>query len=253
MDSTEKQLQVAVITDAHLPVESGHPDMAQFLIMLEAVSAVSTHVILLGDLFRVWAVVPPFDHENGRLLLEAVQRIGRDRFSFVEGNWDFYVDRAFPDSFARISRHGLELRLDNHTFRFVHGHLHTGWKDRLWMGLLKSGIAYRLFKTGWFRGLLFRLNRSFQTGMYSEILDDHRLAELCTTLEAHFPSADRIICGHAHRMFSGGKVTILPDYHSTGLVWGYDDRDRYFRYAGDRMAEVPSNHRDDAVETLVLD
>ncbi len=253
MHSTEKQLQIAVITDAHLPVESGHPDVTQFLNVLETVAAISTHVILLGDLFRVWAVVPPFDHENGSLVLETVERIGRERFSLVEGNWDFYVDRVYPDRFAAISQEGLDIQVNGGSFRFVHGHLHTGWKDRLWMALLKSGLAYRIFKTGWFSGFLQRLNRRFQTGMYSEVLDEGRLVDLCTALTAAYPSADRVICGHAHRMFSRGNVTILPDYHSTGLVWGYDDRDRYFRYTGGRMVEVLSDQPDDQVETLLLD
>ena len=252
MPSTDFRLDLAVFSDCHLPIQNGHPDVDRFFQVLRGASDVSNHVVLLGDVFQVWAGIPPFDHGNGHRLLDLLEELGTDRFSLVEGNWDFYIQRVFGDRFARVTPVGFQMELGGRIIRFAHGHLHTGWKDRLWMGCLKSAMAYHLFKTGWFNGFLSSLNRRFQAGMYSEVLTQGRLENMCQRLEQQYGDADRIICGHAHRLFQHGRVTVLPDYHSTGLFWGFDGEDHYFQLLQDGIAPVGQEVLSDEPELLEL-
>ncbi len=233
--------RVAVFADCHLPVESGHPAFEGFLRDFELVAAQSERVVFLGDVFRVWAAVPGFDHENGRRLLDRIRSVSEGcRVLMVEGNWDFFIRRGFSDFFDEVSEDALALTFGGERLVFVHGHLDHLFSDRLFIRCLKSGVCYHLFRRKWFAaGPGRKLNRVFQDGELSKAVSQGELLAVAKRLERRFPRADRIVAGHFHRSFSAGKVVFVPDYFSTGMFLGFSDDDSFiYRVENNQVVPV---------------
>jgi len=222
MPSTDTRLQLAVLADCHLPIDTDHPDFDAFLQQLEHLHRQADTVVLLGDIFQVWAPGTVFDHTNGRRLLDAI-RSAPGRTILLEGNWDFFLEHRLARS-VEAHETDTSLTIRHKRIALAHGHLHTGWKDRLWMGLLKSAPARWLFSTRAVGTTLARkLNRMFARGAFSKSLPDGALRAMGERLSRHFPDADWIVCGHVHRPVRMGRVMALPDWYETGAFLGWPD------------------------------
>ncbi len=219
MPSTETVVSVGVITDSHVSVDPGHPEFVTFLDTVTRLLDYVEHLVLLGDVFQVWAAAPPFDHTNGRALLKLIDERGPGRVSLVEGNWDFYLKQTYGDHFARCSERAIQLDVNGCQTTFVHGHQFTGIRDGLLVRILKWAPVHYLFRHGWLKGAAGRLNRSFQDGAYSVKLRLDELPAIGGRMLKSFSRSDRIFCGHFHRAFTCDRICGLPDYYSTGTFW----------------------------------
>lgn len=241
MPSSEPLFRVVIFADCHLPVEPAHPDFEAFLSTFSHLSEQTETIVLLGDVFRIWAAVPVFDHENGRRLLEAIRSVSQNcRTVMVEGNWDFYIRKAFADYFYEISEDAVGLESAGERLVFVHGHMDHLFSDRLLMWVLKSRLARLFFKTKLFSGLACKLNRKFQEGEFSKAVTPDELMRVADRLTKRFPDADRIVIGHFHADWQHGKVTVVPDYHSTQAFLGLSDKAALYRFDHERIVPVNS-------------
>ncbi len=240
MPSTDPSFRVAIFADCHLSVEPGHPDFERFLHTFTEVAKQTETIVLLGDVFQVWAAVPVFDHENGYRLLSLVKSLsGNCRTIMVEGNWDFYIEKTYSSYFDAISEDAVAIESSGERLIFVHGHMDHLFSDRLLMGILKSRIARFLFKAKMFSGLARKLNRKFQEGELSKQVRQDELLAVANRLAGRFPDSDRIFVGHFHTAWQYGNVTIIPDYHSTGAFLGLSDNPALYRFDHDQI--VPAS------------
>ncbi len=242
MPSIEPEFRVAIFADCHLPLESGHSDFETFLHTFEQVAKQAETIVLLGDVFQVWAAVPVFDHENGRKLLELIESLsGSCRTIMVEGNWDFYIRKSF---FAYFDAVEIDSRGEH--LVFVHGHMDHLFSDRLLMWVLKSRLTCALFKTKLFSSLARKLNRKFKEGEFSKQVQPNELLKVADRLIKRFPGSDRIFAGHFHTFFQHGAVTVLPDYHSTKTFLALSDKPALYRFDRGKfqpieIPEIPSS------------
>ncbi len=219
MQSTEQIFSIAVLSDCHVSIEPGDPSFHAFLETISNLLDRVEHVVLLGDIFQVWSAAPPFDHANGRALLRLIDEHGAGRVSLVEGNWDFYLTRAFGGHFARCSEREIQMELKGGRTVFVHGHQFTGFRDGLLVRILKWAPVRWLFCRGWLKGAAGWLNGSFQEGAFSVKMTPTAMPAICNRLLKAYEGADRVFCGHFHRAFTCGRIQGLPDYYSTGTFW----------------------------------
>jgi len=240
--STDPKFRVVIFADCHLPVTSGHPDFTSFLHTLKEVAKQTKTIVLLGDVFRVWAAIPVFDHENGHALLEAVKSLSEKcRTIMVEGNWDFYIERAYFDCFDEISEDAIEIESGGEHCVFVHGHMDHLFSDRLLMRLLKSSLARALFQWKRFSGLARKLIRIFQEGELSKQVRQDELIKVAGRLGKRFPGSDRIFVGHFHQFWQHGRVIGIPDYHGTHSFLGLSEKPALYRFNDDRISLVNSD------------
>lgn len=219
MPSIEPVSSVAILSDCHVSIESGSPDFIRLCNTMSMLLDHVEHVVLLGDVFQVWTAVPPFDHDNGRALLNLIDRKGPGRVSLVEGNWDFYLASRYAHHFAHCSERSIVLDVQGRKTAFVHGHQFTGFQDGLLVRILKWPPVRWMFRHGWLNGAAKRLNRSFQDGAYSVKMAPEMLSAVCKHLTRAFSRADRIFCGHFHTAVQCDRIRILPDHHRTGAFW----------------------------------
>ena len=242
MPSNEFPLSLAVIADCHLPIETDHPVFRRFLDELATIHGAADIVVLLGDVFQVWAPGTVFDHENGKTLVARIQDLPR-RTVLVEGNWDFFLEKRLS---GVVEAHETVLHLtlaDTLQVALTHGHMDTGWKDRVWMHLLKSAPSRRWFSTRTVGAWLGRkLNDTFMTGEFSKSLSDDALIRMFRRLARRFPSTHRIICGHVHRAVRWDPVVSAPDYYSTHAFLGLDRNGTpgLYRIQDDAVTQTPS-------------
>ncbi len=242
MQSTEAISSIAVLSDGHVSPIPGDPSFHQFLETVSILLDQVEHLVLLGDVFQVWAAAPPFDHANGRALLKLIDERGPGRVSLVEGNWDFYLKQRYGDHFARCSEHAIQLSVGGSQTVFVHGHQFTGFRDGLLVRMLKWAPVRYLFRRGWLKGAAGRLNRSFQEGAYSVKLRPDELPVICGRILKSYPRSDRVFCGHFHQAFTCGRICGLPDYHSTGTFWLSTPSEGLYRMEGGKP--VPADDID---------
>ncbi len=217
MPSIDPRFRIAIFADCHLPVEPDHPDFVTFLQNLKQAANRAETVVLLGDIFQVWAAIPVFDHKNGQELLKTIKSLSEKcKTVMVEGNWDFYIRKTYAAYFDEISEDAVEINLHGKRIVFVHGHMDHLFSDRLLMRILKSRPAHTLFKTKLFSGLARKLNRKFKEGEFSKPVQPEELLTVARRLIRRFPGSDHIFSGHFHTAFQHGNVTIIPDYRSTG-------------------------------------
>ncbi|NOY21956.1 MAG: hypothetical protein GXO70_00385 [Acidobacteria bacterium] len=242
MPSTESLFRVVIFADCHLPVTLGHPEFEAFLHTFEQVAKQTETIVLLGDVFRVWAAVPVFDHENGYVLLETIRSVSDNcRVIMVEGNWDFYIKKAYFDAFDRVSEDAVVIESEGERLVFVHGHMDHLFSDRLLMRLLKSRLVCTLFRWKRFFGLARKLNRKFQEGGLSKTVQPDELIKVADRLTKRFPGSDRIFVGHFHQSWQKGIVTGIPDYHSTRSFLGLSNEPALYRIDSGRVVPVYSD------------
>jgi len=233
---TDSRFRVAIFADCHLPVKPGHSDFETFLKIFKTVAQQTETIVLMGDIFQIWAAVPVFNHENGHRLLNTVESLsGKCRTLMVEGNWDFYIKKAYSHYFDEISEDAIEIESGGEHLVFVHGHMDYLFSDRLLMGLLKSTIARTIFRWKRLSGLAQKLNRKFQEGEFSKQVQPDELIRVAERLTKRFPDSDRIFVGHFHQSWQQGLVTGIPDYHSTGAFLGLTDQPRLYCFDHDRI------------------
>jgi len=238
--SIEPRFRIVIFADCHLPVETNHPDFTAFLQNFKQAAKETEVLVLLGDVFRVWAAIPAFDHENGQTLLKTVSSLsGKCRVIMVEGNWDFYIRKTYAEYFDEISEDAVEIKSHGERIVFVHGHMDHLFSDRMLMRILKSRPAYAMFKTKLFSGLARGLNRKFKEGEFSKTVQPEELPAVTRKLSRRFPNSDRIFSGHFHTSFQNGIVTIIPDYRSTGTFLCVSDSISLCRFHNGQI--VPDN------------
>lgn len=239
MPSTDPAFRVAIFADCHLPVEPGHPDFERFRHTFMEVARQTETIVLLGDVFQVWAAVPVFDHENGRALLETVKALsGSCQTIMVEGNWDFYIEKTYSETFDKVSEDAVSIESNGERIVFVHGHMDNLFWDRLLMKMLKSRLARALFQSKTFSVLARKLNKKFQEGALSKQIRPDELLTVAQRLIKRFLGSDRIFVGHFHTFWQHGNVTVIPDYHSTHSFLGLSDKPALYRFEHDRISPV---------------
>ncbi len=242
MPSTEPAFRVVIFADCHLPVESGHPDFEVFLHTFKQVAKQTEIIVLLGDVFQVWAAVPVFDHENGHVLLKAIQSVPDNcQVIMVEGNWDFYIKDHYSEYFDEISEDAISLESREEQLVFVHGHMDHLFLDRLLTKILKSKPARWFFRRKQFSGLARKLNRKFQEGELSKQVRPGELLAVARRLARHFPNSDHIFIGHFHTSWHHGNVTVVPDYHSTRSFLCLSDKPAIYRFENNEISPVNSD------------
>jgi len=201
-----------VLSDLHLPIDEKSSDFSYFLHKLEQFSKVTEKIIFLGDVFTIWSGIFPFNHENGQKLIEKVEQLSEIcEFYFVEGNYDFYICNNWGKVFNQCSEKYLKLNVNGIEFFFTHGHLHTSFKDRVFMSILKSNCFRLLLEYKLIRPMVLKMQKQFEKGSLSKKFENKDLTKFTENLMRRFRGKN-IICGHFHTYFKNQNVTIIPDY-----------------------------------------
>lgn len=120
-----------LIADCHASPLRGNE--AEFLALLEAISATPQDVVFLGDILDLWIALPTYEQDLHRRFLDWCRSESRRRrVGFVEGNHEFFVARRHADAFSFCSP---AEHVDDQGRLYVHGDTVNG-----------ADKAYRLFR-----------------------------------------------------------------------------------------------------------
>ncbi|RMH23356.1 MAG: UDP-2,3-diacylglucosamine diphosphatase [Acidobacteria bacterium] len=221
-------MSVAVIADSHLGGPGG--PAGPLIEQLDALPDQGCErLILLGDVFHVWVGFRPFETDEIRALLPALERLRRRgvTIDYVEGNRDFFLQHGpYARYFDRLARevavtaggrrylavHGDGLNDRDYPYRFWRW-LSKSWPTRLMVRSLPATLSRRLMFASEQR--LGRTNFKHKTAIPEEVIrryGERRLAE----------GFDVLLLGHFHAprtlQVAGGEIRLLDAWFNSRRV-----------------------------------
>gem|GEM_PF-746496 len=217
----QKNFDFIVFTDTHLPVAKNDRVFEEFLETINISEKLTRRIIFLGDVFEVWSGVSKYNHERGKKLLQHIKDLKKDKEVYlVEGNWDFFLCRHFPNHFTKCTSRELKFNINGKTLVFTHGHRYNDWQTKALHFILTNPISYLAWKTELLKPIEEKVAKIFLNKETNPLPDNFNPEMIAKRLKNKFKDADSIFVGHFHREHFTTKVFFLRDYASSGVFYG---------------------------------
>ncbi len=233
-----------VIADAHLGTKK--KDTERLADFIRSLDPKHQEIVILGDLFHVWAGPSKYHTGAVRLLLNELRRFSRlgGKTHFVVGNRDIFFLKGNTSTtvdlpFDTIAGNFLHLRMGKKKVSFIHGDTVNSrdWKYLCWRKI----VRHPLFKA------LFELIPPLYAQKIMLVLE-RKLKRTNSEFRIFFPKqewerflarwgddfrSDLLIVGHFHPekpIFSQSKSTtgiVLPDWHTEPRYLKIDQNGTY--------------------------
>lgn len=229
-----------IIADAHISTRN---DLApEFFEMLRALESTNQDVAFLGDIFDLWIAFPRYETDQQRAFLAwCREQKTRRNVYFVEGNHEFFLNRARKGAFTAYNDDLNGLRLGDVVF--VHGDRINlrDTKYLMFRKLVKSlpvSVFVRFMPCGrrivhYLKTGLKKTNQNFRKFVpVSSIVQfavSARATGVTTLFIGHFHQAD--IIRDAHQ-----TVCLVPDWFLTRQVAVFDHVQHDIRFCHWREA-----------------
>lgn len=215
--------RIIIVADSHVDDRSAEP----FFALLDRIERSGARALFLGDIFELWIAIPRYETEIHRRFIDWCRR-QRERPILIEGNHEFFVNRAYGDNLLETDGRAwsppgwLEVGavLAGHGDRINH----DDWKYLVFRRAIRNPLTYALMYLFPFGpAIVERIRRKIkQTNQkYRCRLPMQFLERLPESLGAE---GRPIVVGHFHQEVSlhDGRTLLLPAWREGGRIGRLD-------------------------------